>query len=631
LAKHPTLAAVGLYGVVAAAAGIAAYLAIFTQFAGYDDEGTVLVTLKAFVHGDVLYRDVYSPYGPFYYELFGGLFALTGWAVSNDASRLIVIVVWVAASCLYGISVQRLTGRLLLGVSAMIVGFAVLLVFVNEPMHPHGLAVLLLASLTLLLAAGPFRRVGVAGAFAGALLGAVLLTKVNLGGLALAAIALAAVLTVEPLYRRPWVRWPVVVAFVVLPTILLSRELRADWVRDLIALELFATVALLIAARPLRPLRGEADLGLSRWVLSAVLGFVGAFVAIVGCLLVTGSSLADLYDGAVVQGVKIGDVFIIPFTSPPAALDWGIAAVAASILTVRLRSTEPGSPPIWPGLLRIVAGLSVWLTIAKVAPFSLNPAGNQIALPLVLAWVAVVPPAGIEESPYMRFLRVALPALALAETLQIYPVAGSQVGIASVSFVAVGGICLGDGLRQLHAWSAARGRLALERFGIVTAVVLVALCVKLALDAIVRPTATNAVAYRDQPALPFPGAGLIHPAKGQVTEYTELVDLLRAHRCTTFIGYPNVDSLYLWSAIDAPKPSAPGAWLAVLDSEGQQRIVDQMRASPRPCALRNETAASFWLQNGPPPATPLVRYIVNDFNRVAVVGEWEFLTAQRPR
>ena len=71
-------------------AAVAAYLALFTQFAGYDDEGTLLVTLKAFAHGDILYRDIYSAYGPFYYELFGGLFALTGHAVTTDASRSIV-------------------------------------------------------------------------------------------------------------------------------------------------------------------------------------------------------------------------------------------------------------------------------------------------------------------------------------------------------------------------------------------------------------------------------------------------------------------------------------------------------------------------------------------------------------
>jgi hypothetical protein len=628
IAAHPTATALGLYSIVALAAVAAAYFAIFTQFAPYDDEGTLLVSLKAFSHGQALYGDVYSPYGPFYYELFGGFFALTGLAVSNDASRLIVIAVWVGASCMYGVSAQRLSGRLLLGVTAMIVAFAVLGVLVNEPMHPQGLCVLLLAGLTLLLAVGSPRRFALAGCGAGALLAALILTKVNLGGLAIAAIGLAAVLTIEPLYRRRWLRWPVIAAFLVLPTLLMARELRADWVRELIAIELLASLALLVAARSLRPARGEADQGMMRWAAGAAAGFAAAFVVIIGALLLSGSSLGDLYDGAVVQGFKIGDVFVIPFSSPTAAADWGIAALAAAILVLRLRPPG-GADSLWPGLLRILAGLVIWLTVARAAPFSLGPSSNQEALPLVLAWVAVIPPIGSEGPPYRRFMRVALAALCLTETLQVYPVAGSQVGIAAVSFVAVGAICLGDGLQLLRAWSAARGPQALERFALVTAVLILALGGKMALEAIVRPAASNAILYRDQPALPFAGAGLLHPASNQVAEYSQLVDLLKAHRCTTFIGQPNSDSLYLWSGIEPPKPSAPGAWLVVLDAGEQQRVVDEMRASPRPCAIRNATAADAWLHGAPPPDTPLVRYIAGAFEPAGQVAEWEFLVPKR--
>ena len=74
-------ARVVLYALVTVAAAAAAYFAIFSGFAKWDDEGTVLITIKAFAAGQVLYRDVYSPYGPFYYELFGGFFKLSGLAV----------------------------------------------------------------------------------------------------------------------------------------------------------------------------------------------------------------------------------------------------------------------------------------------------------------------------------------------------------------------------------------------------------------------------------------------------------------------------------------------------------------------------------------------------------------------
>src|SRR5436305_9998015 len=80
----PVVRAVVVYSLAGIVAIVAAYYAIFTDFATYDDEGTLLVTLKAFVHGEPLYRSIYSEYGPFYYELFGGLFALAGKAVTTD-------------------------------------------------------------------------------------------------------------------------------------------------------------------------------------------------------------------------------------------------------------------------------------------------------------------------------------------------------------------------------------------------------------------------------------------------------------------------------------------------------------------------------------------------------------------
>jgi len=624
VAAEPAATAILLYSLIAMGAVVAAYYALFVQFGSGDDEGTLLVSLKAFTAGETLYRDAYSPYGPFYYEVFGGLFKLTGIGITNDASRLIVTCIWVGVSCMYGVAVQRLTGRLLLGASGMIVAFAVLNAFTNEPMHPQVLVAILFAGLTLLLAAGPPRRVGLAGAGAGAIVAALVLTKINIGALAVAALVLAAVLTIEPLHRRRWLRWPVLAAFLILPTALMARHLEQDWVRDLIALELFAAVSLLIAAGVLRPRAGEDDGGMGRWVAAAAAGFGAAFVAIVGCLLLTGATLGDLYDGTVVQPLKLGDIFILPFASPSLALDWGIAAVAAAVLTVALRGDGRGTPSILPGVARIAVGLTIWLTVAGQMPFSPLPGGNQLDLPLVLAWVAVVPPAGAEEPPYRRFLRLFLAALAVSETLQIYPVAGSQVGLAASCSIAVGAICLADGLTGLRAWSAARGEPALQRFGLITAVLLLAFTGKMALDAIVRPGVSNAVLYHRQAALSFAGATQLHPPDEQGAEYAQLVDLIHRYRCTNFIGYPNVNSLYLWSGIKPPKPSAPGAWVAVMGSDEQQRVVDQLRATPRPCALRKDPLADAWLAGHPPPDTPLVNYIFNEFEPVATVSEWSF-------
>ncbi len=629
-AGHPVALATIAYATVALVASVAAFVALFSGFAFYDDEGTLLIAVKAFAEGQALYRDIYAAYGPFFFDVFGGFFALTGIAVTNDASRLLVGVVWIATSVLFGLGAQRLSGRLLLGVAGMVVAFAALGVLAAEPMHPQVMIAPLLAGITLLVASGPTKRVAWAGAATGALLGGLVLTKINVGGYAAIAAIAAALLTWEPLRRLRWLRGLTVAGLLVLPVVVMYPDLSEDWVRQLAALEVLSLAAVAIAAHTVRSVPGESSATLRRWLLAALAGGVAALVAILALLVLTGPTVSQAYDGIVTQGLKLRSVFMIPLEAPAAAIDWGIVAVVVAGLVVWLRRAEAGPPTIWPGLLRVVAGVATWFTVAAVAPLSIGPPGNYIALPMTLAWVAALAPAGSAEPPYRRFARVFLPLLAVCQTLQAYPVAGSQVRIASVTFVALGAVCLADGLGQLRAWSAASGWEA-PRFQAVSTAAALAITAVLGYHAILSPAANGLVAYRNNPTLRLPGAEILHIPQTQNEEYVRLVDLIHEHRCTAFIGFPNLDSLYLWSGVEPPKPNPPGAWPIVLPLDQQQRVVDQMKASPRPCAIRNDgLAEGAWLHGTPPEESdPLVGYIFNDFRTVDEVGEFQFMVAKQ--
>lgn len=621
--------AIGVYALVALACGVAAYFAIFSQFAPYDDEGTLLVTLRAFADGDTLYRDVYSIYGPFYYELFGGLFALTGLSVTTEVSRTIVIVVWVATSLLYGIAVHRLTARLALGAAAAIVAFGALYVLIGEPMHPHGLSALLLGGFVLLAVHGPGRRPVWAGGVAGSLLAALLLTKVNLGAFAVAAALLAAVVTQDLPLRLRWLRWAAPVAFLAMPVAILARDLGASWVRELLAMEVLGGAALVLAARPLRPEAArEAGDGASaarRWLGGAATGFALAFAVVLVAIFVSGAGPVDVYGGVVVEAVRVRDVLVTPALLSQALV--AAAALAAALAAPLSGRLATAGPALWPALLKAGAGVAIWVAVARQLPDAFGvSAQNPDALPLVLAWVAAVPPAGVGETAFKRFLRVLLPALAVAQTLQIYPVAGSQLGIAAVTFVPVGGLCLADSLLCLRRWSAARGEPAPRWTLRLAGAAGVALVAAFAIASVAQPAVDNARAYRDQRALPFPGADRLRLPAAEAGTYAKLVRLLHRYRCTGLIGYPNVNSLYIWSGIEPPAQAPPGAWIEALDDERQQRVVDAMRASPRPCVIRSDSLADLWLRGEPPPDAPLVGYALDGLEPVARVGDFEFLT-----
>jgi hypothetical protein len=622
--RDPAIVSILVYALLAMATAVAAYFSIFTNFARYDDEGTLLVTLQSFAHGDVLYRDVYSPYGPFYYEVFGGLFALTGKAVTTDASRSIVIVLWVATSLLYGISVQRLTNRLALGAAGMIAAFGTLFALANEPMHPQVLCVLLLGVLTLSAVWGPGRNPARLGGWAGAAAAALVLTKLNLGVYAVAAAVLAASLTLEPLRARAWIRWPILALVVALPVFIAARDLNLEWVRNLVALEVLGIASIVVVGHGLGPQKREDGLG--RWLLGAVFGFAIASIAILVAILLTGPSLSDIYDGMVTEALRVRDVNMTVFPMPGAMVDWAIAGFALALLCQRLKGAAPAAPGWWSGVVRIVVGLVIWFTITSITPLALNPSSeNPISIPVVLAWVAALAPAGAFELPFKRFLRIFLPALAVAEAFQVYPVAGSQMWIAALTFVPVGGLCIADGLAVLRAWSAERGSEGLNRFGIVVLVAAAALAVDLGLNEVARPAVNSISTYRHEPSVGLPGATHLHLPDDQVQAYQAMVDDLHKYGCTDFIGYPNINSFYLWSGIEPPPPDAPGVWLEALDSERQQRIVAELRGSKRPCAIRSEARAALWLSGREVPQRPLVRYIFSDFRPVQTVGEFEFM------
>jgi hypothetical protein len=622
--RDPAVVSILVYAVLAMVMAAAAYFWIFTTFAGYDDEGTLLVSLQAFAHGEVLYRDAYSPYGPFFYEVFGGFFALTGAAVTNDISRTLVVVFWVFTSLLYGVSIQRLSGRLWLGAAGMCGAFSTLYVLANEPMHPQVLCVALLGGITLLAACGPGRRAAWLGGWAGALAAGLALTKLNLGVYAVSAAVLAAALTLEEVRSRPWLRWPLVGLVLVMPFAVVARDLNEEWARNLAAVETLSLAAIVAVGLRLR-WRGRED-GLLRWLVGATVGFVVAFIAILVVIMITGSSLSDVYSGMVTEALRVREINPNPFPMANQVVDWAIASFALALLCARLRPGEPGGAAWWSGALRIVAGLVILLGVANIHPLALAPAPqNTISLPMVLVWVAAFAPASATESQFKGFVRVFLAAMAVAEGLGVYPVPGSQIGIAALTFVPVGALCISDGIDVLRAWSVEQGRLDLQRSGLVATVALVALTVIMALNVAIRPGINSASTYKNEPSLGLPGGTDLHLPEDQVQAYQAMVADLHKYDCTEFIGYPNINSFYLWSGIEPPPPAAPGVWHLALTAKPQQRIVNELRAAERPCVIRSENRAALWLGGREVPRRPLVNYIFSDFRPVETVGEFEFM------
>ncbi len=176
------------------------------------------------------------------------------------------------------------------------------------------------------------------------------------------------------------------------------------------------------------------------------------------------------------------------------AMDWAVARRRRG--GTLLSSLAAGGEPAL-DLAGITAGSGrcrdLWLTVTHIVLIGLNPSSaSPLVVPMLLAWIVAIPPAGPRPTPGMRFLRLMLPALAVVETLQVYPVPGSQLGIAAVSFVPVGALCLGDALTELRAWSEARGAATSDGFAAVASAAALALAGIFTLNAIVMPGISSA-------------------------------------------------------------------------------------------------------------------------------------------
>ena len=176
-------------GMVALLAGPLAFYAFFTGFQEYDDEGYLLISLREYARGGALYDEVYSQYGPAYFQLVTGLFRVAGLAFAHTQGRAVALALVIATAILCAVATWRLSRSLVIALAAELLVVQALLPSRAEPLHPGALLALLLGGLILVATCLDGPRWRVAAGFGGVLLATMLLMKVNVGLFAAVGIA----------------------------------------------------------------------------------------------------------------------------------------------------------------------------------------------------------------------------------------------------------------------------------------------------------------------------------------------------------------------------------------------------------------------------------------------------------
>jgi hypothetical protein len=241
-------------------------------------------------------------------------------------------------------------------------------------------------------------------------------------------------------------------------------------------------------------------------------------------------------------------------------------------------------------------------------------------LALPLAFLAVLDPRRERGDPTLSYARLLLPALAVIESLQAYPIAGTQLSMAALLLVPVGAITLNDGIVQLRESAAGQSRRRMLRLAAWAAPA--ALIVNLAFYQLFAFLAVSG--YQATQPLGMHGAILTRAAPERASNLRALVAVID-QECSSFITLPGMASFYPWTGQAPPAQLYSGVWMYFLGSAEQKQIVAELSAMPGVCVVRDQAVVDFWAEGRPVPNRPLVEYINSSFRLEERFGDYELL------
>jgi hypothetical protein len=572
----------------------------FSVFKFYDDIGYVMMSLKTYRDGYPLYDAVYTQYGPAYYVVRDWLYGpLT---ITHDLTALVSVAHAVLCCVFLGAIAYRLTANTALALLTVLISAGRVGPFLEQAGHPQEF-VALLAVLAVFAAGWPNHPRLKAGVL-GILIGAALLTKINVGFFILVPFLFYYAAEIP----HPAIRRAITVALsagaVAAPLLLTLRNISTPWV-------LYTTVLLTASLIPL--------VWLLTWPTTERtyrnLGSFGAALAVTVAAVIwyqidRGASPAGLWRGIVTQHLHFADAYTNPF--PLRALH-AVLAVGSAILFVLVRSKRLDGRAVY------------WMTgaYAIVLPLLLAiPRGRVFAGFFVpFAWLAsytwsttltTTDDSQPQQSPDTLRYASLISLVAVYLLLQTYPVAGTQVFNGTVMFpvlaaMAIAGVSR-SGSAVARAWKTWRMNLLLPA----------ALCVGTA--AYVGILARN---YALNEPANLPGMSLYRLPDLQVAKYHWLVSKLKPF--DTFVSMPGLNSLYFWTGKTPPSTYNVGAWMMLLDSSTQQEMVQSLGQFKHLGAVRSRDDATWWVDTRDISRKPLVAFINSQMHTTARYNEYELL------
>lgn len=589
-------------------AGFAAYFRMFTEFNFYDDEGTILVTIRQYLGGMKLYEQISIPYGPVYYFYNWLLRTVTGTPATHDVIRVSSLIPWLLTALICAWIVFHFSDSLALAsVTHLLVYGTLAAFFHNEPGHPQELCILLLVCLVasgIVTAIPGWRSFGLISL--GVLTAALLLAKVNIGTFAFLAVSLALLAHGPRIKLSRLAFYSVGAACLVLPAVLMKSHLndKATQMYSLLVTVSMISVLVLLISVPRTVYFSFRDL----WI--ALGSFSAAFLGVIFKLKVQGVGLSVMLHALVLDSLSTYVVRGAWYAALPVDSRWLPWILGGLVAAVFFAWNPLGTERTEYGLIHVKLGLTIFAILAlffRAPLFVIVPP---------FCWLVLYGRPG-ERDDVNAFPRTLLCVVTVLQTLYAYPIAGSQMSFILVMPTLVIMIFMGDFLVWKREGMPVKSPPLVRAAALFFLLCVPALYIRIALNE--RDT------YDSLPSLQLPGAGRIHLQEAQARDYTWLVQNLDDH-CDVFVGLPEVPSLHVWTGKDPLAGFQIDDWIFSASDEQQFAAAAVLSGHPNACVIYNPALVNFWNRdNRNLDSLPLVHYIHENFKTVGTSGKFSFL------
>ncbi len=569
---------------------------MFSGFSVWDDEGYLLATVKAVVDHHVLYDQIYTLYGPFYYLVEWLFYAVTGLAPSHDCVRLIGWMLWPTCTVLLTWPVYRITRSVVLGAFTLIVVMRLLVFFAWDPGHPEEICLALLAGVILGLtgisstvSAGRMVALGVLAA-------SICQTKINLGVYVCLALLLALLAALRGNKWRNVLLAATAATSLVLVTGIMTPLFHFSWVREYWVLFIASFCTVLPAAFIAK---SEVVIGARSWV-TLVSAFALAYAAAILPFLARGTTISAFLYGTIFQHKDFSQHW-----ANASALGAGtILCSACSLCLFLLWLIKPGNQTLLAALQLFKAVLALPAAYLLLLYRMDWPVGVKImTFAAPFTWLLLLLPT-VENGASTRFPRIALAFISVFVNLYAFPVAGSQNLFAIVPLALVIAIFLHDGLVSLALRTARLPQFWPKVLAAAAGFVLTAY-------GYLHDLRAERYRYTGTPSLALPGAVRVHDYPKRVKTFQWLTHKIDA-RCSSFFSMPGFFSLYFWTQEDSPTLKMinnPG----FLDNPRQHLILRDLTTKDTPCIVYSPDLMAFFHASDFLQSSPIGQYLKSNF------------------